>query len=1002
MISLLMAIAVMPVFVSANPFSPSGPCSGNFFGMPFPPGCCYDDCFLGQWKCSDNAKYQIPCGDFDSWIPFDFDQCYEWAPSPDYGWIECENGKCVGDEKTGICREYVSESSCADQCAGGSIRCGNGDGAAGVKGMYICEEETSPYHLYYGCYVWHFLRNCGATSGGQIGETGECIEGQCQTISMIECSGDCTGPEQHKCVGDSLVPCKKIDPINNCWDWSENPNDYYPCSSGCYGPDGSANCMTQSGDPQPYCNPTNTQCNPDYTDYMQLCDTETEGGYTWNSDLFDPECRQYDPSTGQFSCFCQYGCEPSIGKCRSRPLPDDFNMSDEFSDGQACIKDDSRCSGDEYYSTCEYNPILGLYTWGPVTRCWDGFCFNGGCTIEVPGGYLVTPDDVIGRAPSGLISNGRSFFVSGVIKNQTFDRSNPGYWGYDYALFQFDLNGTYLRSYNITDDDYSYKLNDMAWTGQKIIATSFTGCGYNNVHDCMKVITIDGDNQNEFSIVNLTWQPNMYTGGIAYGNEKTWLTSRIYGIMEMGDTSNSFCTYIADTDFQAKNLSVCARLYTTLFGLPMSMLQFDQAAQRFYLMETQLVSNDGDVPGIPDWLNTMKVFGLDGQYFGGFNTSYYEWFGDMNWQTGFTKYNDFIYYLYPGRGEWSGSDTLAKQNTANMFWETSRMSYKTGTNDCFEGASHCEWNYIVDCVKILDNKGASTYKWWKPYYYVDPEWANNFPGPYQVECNGTQKCTEEWVNHKLTEASCIDWACPDPPICVKGESMCDPTGRFQINCTFRDISWNALTGSVNCWTWAKSYNYMPCAPGMCYSDVCQPPIDQCIENETRCRTSSTGSTDFITNIVKSGESYIGRSYIEYCRRDQYGYTYWDSGNRTSCPWGCDTSFDETTNMGSGSCKKMDTLPVGIKNSVNEYAVWMRLLFPDPASKIGFALIFIAAIAILFLYFGMGSKTTMIMVSFVALIFIFMNWIPIALIAVPIVFVAFTLYKKFFGNGGDEQ
>jgi len=232
--------------------------------------------------------------------------------------------------------------------------------------------------------------------------------------------------------------------------------------------------------------------------------------------------------------------------------------------------------------------------------------------------------------------------------------------------------------------------------------------------------------------------------------------------------------------------------------------------------------------------------------------------------------------------------------------------------------------------------------------------------------------------------------------------MCDSTERFQINCTYRDISWNALAGNIRCWTWEKETEALPCAPGACFNDVCQVPVDRCFINESRCIASTTtGLFDYITGTPKESESYVGRSYIQHCRLDQFDYSYWDSANMTPCAWGCVANFNSTSNQGYADCMEMGTLPVGIKNSVNEYAIWMRILFPDQTARIGFSLLFISALALIFLYFKLGTKTTTIMMVFVSLVLIFMNWLPIWLVTFPIIIVAFMLYKKMFGNGGDE-
>jgi len=758
-------------------------------------GCCNDECFENNRRCTPSGTSAYMCGDYD------LDPCFEWPPEGilDYQ-TECPYGCFVrGTEGEFESDRCLTENPCkVKSCIPGETRCGRkckvGSGCfdAGdyVDAVYICKKLEG-----FNCYGWDFqdvqARECPYG----------CENGKCLTEGQHDCSSCVPGLRKCDESGSFIIDC--IDPDGDgCYHWETDSYEWFYCEYGCshdYTIDGDAYCVTESGETD--CNKCvfgDTRCNPNSDYYLQFCWTKDilgctswttdYSGYTDKPDIYGTSWHR------EYGAYCPFGCH--LGQCRSDPEPPDIDE---------CVLAETRCGGDGSYKVyCVSNPTTGLNEWGHMKKCLSGKCVDGECVDIGREGYsfdLKKPPFPDTMTALGMDSDGWYIYITA--------HSNPGGVTMP-TLYTYNVNGSYI--------DFCYLNETGLAAGGSTGVTVFRGSPYVRFNASVLTRT----DRNCAALSNITLSRSL-TGSYQLSSNFTHFFG--YNSSEGIAIYNSTGTWINSICLYEDSNVLCWDNH----------LDFD-----YYESDKKLyVSAEGFAAGSLCFLD-IEIYGHDGYMYGNLTVSEpgecltgkcFSWSANCGNEPykGLTVTNDKIYVLWERRSANSvfGYDTDWVMQVIPLT--------RTCADTCHEGGSKCggankEW--IIGCIETPDGC-------WK---YFD-EVGHLFPyGTYEnyMENCGVTQCKERWINHYMLEAYCDDdLTCED--ICESDEWGCSLDMKYRVKCIRRP---SPIIGNIGreCFDWAdpsvdNESEYEFCGmSSFCQNGQCIRKTQQCRDGESICMT----------------------------------------------------------------------------------------------------------------------------------------------------------------------
>jgi hypothetical protein len=853
------------------------------------PGCCNDDCSAGERVCTDAGTKMATCG-----TEYRADKCYHF-PTLSTDKQTCSFG-CDSSDGYATCFN-------TDPCAGGINGCPQ-EGATRCATGYTCGGPGMECTLV----CMKGINNCNRWSAApkEICDLG-CSGGTCFTFGNY--SASTCSQQDTKCddSGRYVISCVKDNPNDansNVWRWSTNKDDsggwrdgtgWFDCGSSgkCTGPVGAAHCEV-AGITVPDCNFLDTRCDPEYPNFLQICDfRKADGTYTWNynyvKDVFgniqlnQDGTKKRDMSAGtdckgtcHLGSCVPYATDPTIYKCADN-----------------CTVGNTRCGGTgNTILTCGQDKYsnTGCNVWQSEFPCPSGRCENGACVSKFSGGEKIkmwtanlyscyqrgvsaanlptSCGDNFWDGGSGtesntvMFSDGIYVYIGGVHKMNITVGSRGSYDGngYNYTVEKFDVNGTWLerKYFNITGGmkyksaaaAYYDEYDRAVWAYADFFAPAEYPGGYISTGMLMKFTS-------EFSTnVNWTSLPVNVARGITADQNFIYILNSTTGPANptgSGSGKSGVLVYWKSNMTLANQFCLTSS-YTTCAG-NQSVMYYDKGTDRIYVLNQKnsyFVYNITAIGGSveqqqnliggkfsPGYNFEVQIYSTKGYYYGSYalnpNTYY----------SGMTKIAGRWYFLTPTTFSVFCADGIGPMcnsiSTAETYYLEIWNDIESVKSDCVNGSSQCTGyfnNQIQNCVQTPTGQ-------WK-WYTSD------------ADCNSLSKaaglcktttcangCTDAWANHIYKVAQCkSNNACTDQ--CNITETSCDGTNRYVKNCVYGNLYDVGYIGNVSpvaqyCNHWDNYLNWTPCNTtdacinGQCVSNT----ISNCNAGEARCLQFAT-------------------------------------------------------------------------------------------------------------------------------------------------------------------
>jgi hypothetical protein len=870
-------------------------------------GCCEDECWDGQLKCTPDGMHAYQCGDYDNLLTGDIDRCFEFPViGATTNTITCPFGCYVrADDKGDIC---VTEDPCAGQgCIPGETRCGRKcpEGQSCVEpgsftdASFLCK-KINIGGVPFDCYGWGFddpnaeecIYGCDWGSDEQPGG-GKCLDQNQRDLST--CVSGVT-----KCDESGFYVIECIDEnLDGTYHWQTNQLDWQSCPNGCgvdYEIDGMAYCKSEAGETVcDECLQGATRCNPNNRQYMQWCwDSDIKGCSRWTTDYSRfVEKFGFDWHT-EYGQYCAFGCH--LGKCRANPEPDVPELDTCGYVGQ------TRCGGDGSFEVFCEEDETGTLVWGNQKKCLSGRCTNGVCVTPTNRGFdeqtIGIPENLEILTNWAMSSDERFIYVNALVGTDA---------GLIHTLLTFDKNLTFV-DFCFLNLSTATLAGSTVMNGEIWIPRNTTA-----------LVQIDRGCVNR-SVLHLS--DNVTSSARLTSNGTHFFINDINSSDGLG-VFNSGGQFEGNICMLEPSNTACRRGQTDLVHL----------GDRIYVISPLLTSLIDEA--------TVEIYGIDGYFFGNDTLTVPEGY-DTDDLRGITTFGDNRLIILWTKLEQIQPGPAAEWQSRFLF--SHYYLDRSCINTCHQGGSKCAGlagkEYLVRCIQTPDGC-------WKYFDEVGHLFPAGTADEFMDNC-GSAQCKETWDNHFILRAFCDDDnSCED--VCDLGEFGCDEprigqdilrnegvegagpgvaerfTGsRYRVACTLKSSPVPFNLGR-QCFGWADPFDatinsslYEFCGQShTCVAGECVLRPNECQLNESHC------------------EIVAGRQYRIPCDTI-LNRNVWSWGNRTQCQWGCNETFNATTELRIGTCLTPttgQTTVVGIKNAVAEFRSWWEILWPDPLSQL---------------------------------------------------------------------
>lgn len=204
--------------------------------------------------------------------------------------------------------------------------------------------------------------------------------------------------------------------------------------------------------------------------------------------------------------------------------------------------------------------------------------------------------------------------------------------------------------------------------------------------------------------------------------------------------------------------------------------------------------------------------------------------------------------------------------------------------------------------------------------------------------------------------------------------------KYRKKCIFKD---SPIPGNIGrkCYGWAEpsdgADNYDFCGmSAQCIDGQCVPFDDMCSLGESHCEDANDKEYVVPCDVIKN-------------------INQWSWGNRTLCRYGCNETFNSTTNKRIATCMNATTFHRSItdmRNSFHEYEEWWNILWKDPVSKMFITLILMVTTFII-LYQG-GWQVSLAGSMIVLLGTVATGWVGMAIIFGLMLVVGIIVLPKY--------